>query len=571
MSLGPGPFNRTARLMLYQMRWRQSPPEYGLRASAVCLSILIHFAVLVAMLLRPVPGVEPAPNHADDAIEVRLVKGQPPPPPPPPKLRLPRRVQQAAQTHRARAPKHGAMTLPPLPKVTLAAPETRPSAERPTPPATPRLAAARPQPAPQQAPPAEQDSPVPKARPAPPRVVLEHSPMALTPPKVALEQVSVAATPAPDAMDTPIDVSGDAPVVAAPSQAPASAADLTSARATPLPSVPQVPPAPAIEAVPVDQPAPPQADLSMPASPPQVSQEPVQAPRIAAPSVPQPSLPATPQMAAPRAALQAADVPRGAPALPDATPGSLQLPTVSVTMPSPAPSRAPGEMALPAREAAAADVAGSAASDSKNWAQSSASDRFAIRTPGQGLKGLPGQGGDASRSSGHREGKADYVQLQPQGNSDVMSRRTSRVHYRPTRFEQYWVPYGQSALDTALGRLLDKLTVVKEIRLPRGYRVRCALGVSIALLMSCGGEPPAAAPAESDDPRLNMAPAALVKGMAAPASSAPPAPLPKVNTVPCEVARVAGGPPPPGCPDVKTVAPDQSDVWTSKSNATDSQ
>lgn len=144
-----------------------------------------------------------------------------------------------------------------------------------------------------------------------------------------------------------------------------------------------------------------------------------------------------------------------------------------------------------------------------------------------------------------------------------MQRRSHGVSYTPTRFEQYWVPYGQSTLDTALQRLLDKLMVVKEIRLPRGYRVRCAFGVSIVMFMSCGGEPPAAAPAESDDRRLNMAPATLVEPQSTATPDAAPAPpLPAVNTVPCEVARVAGGPPPPGCPTVHSVAPDASDRWS---------
>ena len=104
----------------------------------------------------------------------------------------------------------------------------------------------------------------------------------------------------------------------------------------------------------------------------------------------------------------------------------------------------------------------------------------------------------------------DYVQHLPQGDPRIMQHR-SPVTYQATRFDQDW---GKSnAVDSALQKLVDKTTVKKTIRLPRGVRIHCA--ISLAMLAGgCGGDPPAKPSAKDGDVRLNMAPARSLDGQA---------------------------------------------------------
>ncbi|WP_457383412.1 hypothetical protein [Rhodanobacter sp. TND4EL1] len=102
----------------------------------------------------------------------------------------------------------------------------------------------------------------------------------------------------------------------------------------------------------------------------------------------------------------------------------------------------------------------------------------------------------------------DYVQHLPQGDARIMQHR-SPVTYQATRFDKDW---GRSnAVDSALQKLVDKTTVKKTIRLPRGVRIHCA--ISLAMLAGgCGGDPPAPPSAKDGDERLNMAPARSLDG-----------------------------------------------------------
>jgi hypothetical protein len=104
----------------------------------------------------------------------------------------------------------------------------------------------------------------------------------------------------------------------------------------------------------------------------------------------------------------------------------------------------------------------------------------------------------------------DYVQHLPQGDPRIMQHR-SPVTYQATRFEKDW---GKgNAVDSALQKLVDKTTVKKTIRLPRGVRIHCA--ISLAMLAGgCGGDPPAKPSAKDGDVRLNMAPARSLDGQA---------------------------------------------------------
>jgi hypothetical protein len=130
----------------------------------------------------------------------------------------------------------------------------------------------------------------------------------------------------------------------------------------------------------------------------------------------------------------------------------------------------------------------------------------------------------------------DYVQHLPQGDSRIMQHR-SPVTYQATRFDQDW---GKgNAIDSALQKLVDKTTVKKTIRLPRGVRIHCA--VSLAMLAGgCGGEPPARPSAKDGDERLSMAPTKPLGGEA----HAPPKPSEEA----CIAMYRAGKPLEWGCP-----------------------
>jgi hypothetical protein len=167
---------------------------------------------------------------------------------------------------------------------------------------------------------------------------------------------------------------------------------------------------------------------------------------------------------------------------------------------------------------------------------------------GNRFKPLPsGAGGAPGNEAEHAPGS---VQVVPKGNSDVMTRNSDQLGYKPTVFDQYWAPDNESALDSFLRHFIEKLTVRHTFHVAPGVRVHCVLG-PLAIFVSCGGDPPRKAPGNADDPRLNMAPAQpLAPGLAhsspAPAASAPSLELD--NTAQCQTARVAGAPPPPGCP-----------------------
>lgn len=103
-----------------------------------------------------------------------------------------------------------------------------------------------------------------------------------------------------------------------------------------------------------------------------------------------------------------------------------------------------------------------------------------------------------------------YVQRLPQGDPRIMQHR-SPIDYQATRFDQDWGK--RNAVDSALQKLVDKTTLKKTIRLPRGIRIHCA--ISLAMLAGgCGGDPPAAPSAKDGDERLSMAPARSLDGHA---------------------------------------------------------
>jgi hypothetical protein len=150
----------------------------------------------------------------------------------------------------------------------------------------------------------------------------------------------------------------------------------------------------------------------------------------------------------------------------------------------------------------------------------------------------------ANASSAAAAPSADYVQRAPQGDTQIMHDR-DLIKYKPTKLDPYWRK-STNAIDDALQKVVEKTTVKKTIQLPGGVRIHC--GISFAALAGgCGGDPPPPPPPTDGDERLNMAPAALVKG------NAPPKP----DLATCIADYRAGKPLPQGCPvDTPTRAVD---------------
>jgi hypothetical protein len=545
---GWGPAGHAARMLLHEMRWRRPPRQFGLKSVALLLSILVHLLGLTALLLvRPPPAAEPVPQGQENAIQVRFIESHPAPPPPPPipappePVKAPRTARRTASPP-SRAPRHAPAPVParvrprpriqpPAAKVAVARPAVTPpdvAPVTPTPVPTPT-------PPPAKTPAAAKPALPPVALP-PPKPVLEISPMAVPPPRVTL-----------------------------PETAPVTLATSTTAKLQPVPTprpriAPQAPVAPAIEvqqtspslaranavtATPAATPMPPiEADTRPAIAPipaPAVSVRlPVQPAPLAAitPVTPAPAssqvLPAAP-LSAPR--VQIARV--QAPSAPQVQAPATALAPVSPTFrAAPSPAR-PSSVPAPARVASVTPPP----STSTNWAlQSDTFSRKLAAKPGRG------KAEQAQAGKGSPHGVPGYIQRQPQGNSDVMSREYRGFHYKRTIFDQYWAPDNQSLLTSMLQRLVDALSFHKTIELGHGARINCG---GWLLGFGCGGSPPDPMSKMSNDRRLDMAPAKpLVPGLGASVAAPPPAPSPVSSgaSVRCETARVAGSPLPPGCP-----------------------
>ncbi|MGH8157817.1 MAG: hypothetical protein ACREPQ_06835 [Rhodanobacter sp.] len=183
-------------------------------------------------------------------------------------------------------------------------------------------------------------------------------------------------------------------------------------------------------------------------------------------------------------------------------------------------------------------------------------------TPGQGsAKGTggkqqgPGQigGNQPGAAEGTRQGSPNgYVQLKPSGDTQIMGHGTPNIGYKPTRFDSDWTPDDESSVDTALRHAVEKTTVAHTFNLPRGVRVECKIVPLLPMaLFGCGNpDPPPKPVAAKVYDRLHLAPANPVAAPTpSPAASAlaSATPIQLDNSVQCAEARVAGGPPPPGC------------------------
>jgi hypothetical protein len=176
-------------------------------------------------------------------------------------------------------------------------------------------------------------------------------------------------------------------------------------------------------------------------------------------------------------------------------------------------------------------------------------------SPTQGQGAAPGAQGSPSTGLA-----GSYIQLRPHGDTEIMSHNVPGARYKATRFEQYWTPEGESSIDTALRRAVEKTTVKHTFNLPRGVRIQCVVMPLFPMMaLGCGGaDPPAKAQGPETYKRLNQPSLnASLPTLPPPAIASTAAATPVVldNSVQCAEARVAGGPPPPGCASPDTVKP----------------
>lgn len=606
------PLAAATRMRVYRQRTRQRPPERGLRMLAMLGSLLVHLIFLFAFVLGPAYPLQPPAPARQQILQVRLIEPPEPPPPPPvrgtpPKERGP--VHQGSSRRAAAVSERSAnietpvaatptlaVVTPPPPQAALPAPKpvrlTPSRVPRPVPPAKPQAVPPPASPVP------VQPRPVPVPPLAPPKLQPEtlrkpqtegNQPM---PPPISLVMPKLA-LPSP-----PIDV----PRMAPPIEMPANSAPLsvTPAPVTPpVPTPPPTPPSPEMNLqadlmapVPLTVPALPQpesaaaplARVVLEVAAPSVEPAPVSAPpappsaepaekiqaiaAVALPSAqalvkpalmrPLVSAPTTVAELAPAAPQPAAAAPGAAQAMPATTPAGAASADVS---------RAPdaiaqgSDTARPGQLNGVAAVPSSAATSASAAAVPPANGQG--RAPGQG-EHSPGAGQPAGNQPGADHGAphgalGDYVQLRPQGDTKIMNHGVPNIGYQATRFEKDWTPENESSVDTALRRAVEKTTVKHTFHLPQGIRVECAVMPLLPMsLLGCHNpDPPAQPVADKVYDRLHLAPAnPVATPVPNPASTAASAPATVRfdNSAECAAARVAGGPPPPGCAPIELPA-----------------
>lgn len=604
----PSPREAASRASVYRNRRKERPRDRLLRVLGLVGTLLVHLVVLFGAILGP--AYEPIESEAPSSapLQVRLIekkKEEPPPPPPvrgtPPKEVGPVRKAGGAPAvvRTRRASSSSTRTdadIAPVPVPALETPvvvvKAHPAAPKPEPVAAPRPAVTLPKPSP-----APELQPVPTSV-EPPQVSLETPPAPQpVPPKFQPEPVRKAQAEGTQPMPPPASLAlPDVPAQSAPQvSAPTIAMEHAVPKLAP-PSPPQAiraetvaaPSEPELQAVPLPAQAAPTVNLQAQSSA-TTAVVPREQPRIQAPSirVAEAELEAVPLPENARPSLDKPQAPRLETAAPKAV-AVDQKP--SLERPQIQPEPATAEAAKAASQQAAANAASQAASTATgpqssapaSAAASTESGRssapnatpqgseagtpgaspngVAVSPGGPGKSGLnlslpPGQGsgpGGGSSGQGQKEGLAgDYVQLQPRGNTEIMEHRAPNIGYKSTRFEKDWTPEGESSLDTALRRAVEKTTVRHTFHLPRGVRVECVVMPLFPVgLFGCGnGDPP---PKPVDDKvyeRMKLAPANPLVPPASAASTAPAAPIKLDNSAQCATAKVSGGPLPPGCVD----------------------
>jgi hypothetical protein len=351
-----------------------------------------------------------------------------------------------------------------------------------------------------------------------------------------LQPLPLPAQPAPIVMQQPAAL---APVVIAPEALPQPQAPAVTVGATELQAAP-VPPA--------------KIDLN------QAARAPITQPSALRPSISAPTTIANLAAPAPTPSTASAPKPASTPASAEATAPARNHAAASAADAANDVSRAPDAIPQGSDTATVGEPAGVASASSSTASASTgtppASTGAGKSTGKQGkLQGAGRPGGDQpGAGQGEQHGAVgDYVQLKPHGDTEIMRHGAPNIGYQATRFDQDWTPEGESSVDTALRRAVEKTTVKHTFHLPRGVRVECAIKplLPIALFGCSNPDPPAAPVSAKLYDRLNLAPAQPL-APPAPAASSPasPTPTPMVkfdNDAECAAARVAGGPMPPGC------------------------
>lgn len=528
---GSGRGSGLARVMLQEMRWRKPPRHMALRIFAVVLTFVLHVVIFMLMSLGRAPAPAPVAEQAA-TIEVRLINPPKPPPPPPP-IKMPvRKTGPAAQPKPHSAKRAPAPATPPVPTPSLATPKVS---------VTPQKQKVEPaqvkpvQPHAAKSPPAVKPPPVVTQ---PPRVVEEMSRQALPAPDldaiqiVPVKKASTRLRPIP-AQDNALTVTvGQADLkvdTAAPSPPQSLAPSQVTASA---PDLPEVQLATAVQQIKPET-------RKAPSIAPQIATPQVN-PSVVAQPLPLPQVPMATSM--PDLNLPTADVP--APQAPQ-----VQTPTVQIAQIE-RPSSAVSSATRTASATSAAKPQLSNVRGADTWLP--ANDQF---------QSVPEQAGGQQAGVQPSAGSTGQVQVVPHGNSDVMARSSDRLGYKSTIFNQYWAPLNETILDTFLRHMIERLTVKHTFHVAPGVRLHCFVG-PLAIFAGCAGDPPRKASSKSHDRRLNMAPArSLVPGMStsAPARKSGTPSLDLDNTAKCVTARVAGAPPPPGCPGAPATG--KSDVW----------
>jgi len=601
-----------ARASVYRRRNRESPRERGIRIIAAVGALLLHLVFLFAFVLGPAYVVKLPPESKEQFLQVRLIEAPEPPPPPPvlgtpPKELGPRHQGRASRPVSSSQSSAGMQVTvaeaqpAPAPPVVAQALKSSASTPKPVAAPTPPVSLPKPAPAPQLQPiplavePPTVNLPIPSLQPPVPpkfqpesvrRPQLEGTRPQPPPASLALPELPMQAAPpitissitlnttvpksSAPASVTPVraNISAAPPVpelqpIPLPAQ-PAPTVNLSAQLSVPSPTVPHEKPqlqAPKIEvaeaelaAVPLAPAAPAQVPLPVPT----VKIEDINkasAPAIQ-PSIERPQLSAPPEVAtAPAQSPSTASKPvestsPAASEQPATAPNSSQAGTERDVSTAPNATPMGSDTATPGVPSGVATAPESESSHANG----------AEPKPGQGsAKGVGGKEQGPGQLGGNQPGAAEgakqgalggYVQLKPQGDTEVMGHGTPNIGYKPTRFDSDWTPEGESSVDTALRHAVEKTTVAHTFHLPRGVRVECKVVPLLPMaLFGCDNpDPPPAPVAAKVYDRLHLAPANPVAAPApAISTAAPVAPLKLDNSVQCAEARVAGGPPPPGC------------------------
>ncbi|TBR37093.1 hypothetical protein EYV96_14500 [Dyella terrae] len=607
----PSPREAAQLATIYRrQRGRDTKRERWLRILGLVGTFFIHLIFLIGVILGPAYELDEHEEENVPPMVVRLIEKKPEEPPPQPPVRgtPPKEVgpvhrgssnptaRRVTRTNAASARTDA--DLAPVPVPALETPvivvKAKPAAEKPQIAAAPKPTVTVPKPAP-----APEMAPVPTSV-EPPQVSLPTPPVPQpVPPKFQPEPIrkpqleGTAPVTPPASLAMPEVPPQSAPTVEAPTMAMEKAVPKPTVASLPQitrADVVSAPPEPELAAVPLPADAAPAVNVQAPTSTttaivPREKQT-VQAPSI---TVAEAELEAVPL---PEQVQPSMEKPQ-APKLETAAPKSIALdqkPTLERPQITPEPASAnaePSKSQASAPSEASSQASASSANATANAAEASkqpgegkssapnatpqgsetgtpgqpnGSERSTANNgkpgglnlslpPGGGKGANPGAGAGAGAGSENGGVNGTYVQLVPRGNTEVMSHGTPNIGYKATRFEKDWTPEGESSIDTALRRAVEKTTVRHTFHLPRGVRVECVIMPLLPVaLFGCGdGNPPPKPVDEKVYERMTMAPSNPLVPPAPGSSTAAASPVKLDNAAACATARVSGGPLPPGC------------------------